>query len=95
VRLVWSRLATAELREVRRYSVERWGTLVAVTYLSDLRDAAKQVARDPRHARPLRDGWHIRRVRSHYLVVTIDREADTLTIARVLHVARNLDRHLP
>jgi plasmid stabilization system protein ParE len=95
VKLAWSNRAIAELRELRRSSVERWGPGVALRYLEDLRAAANHLADDPRRARPLKPPFHVLRVRSHYLTVHIDVAAGRLTIARVLHAARNIERHLP
>lgn len=94
MKLAWSNLAIQELSELRRFSIERWGRAVAVRYLEDVRDAAKQVAADPRLARPLRGRLRIRRIRSHYLIVHVDESADRLTVSRVLHTAMDLERHL-
>ena len=94
MRLAWSELAKAELRQLRRHSVERWGRDVAVRYLEDVRDVARRVADEPRRARQLRGAFRIVRVRSHYLIVYVDEASDRVTVARVLHTAMNLDRHL-
>lgn len=95
MKLAWSNLAKAELVELRRHSIDRWGSKVAGRYLEDLRDAARRVAASPGLARPLRDPFRILRVRSHYLVLHVDETAGRLTVARVLHVAMDLERHLP
>jgi len=95
VKLVWSNLASDELRDLRRYSVERWGRDVALRYLEDVRDAAKRAAANPQTARPLRGMLRILRVRSHYLIVHVDEDADRLTVARLLHIATDIERHLP
>jgi len=95
VKLVWSNLAREELSELRRYSVERWGRDVALRYLEDVRDAAKRAADRPEALRPLRGMLWIKRVRSHYLIVHVDEPTGRVTIARVLHTAMDVDRHLP
>ena len=95
MKLAWSVLARAELAEIRRYSVERWGRDVAVAYLTDLRDAARAAAAHPESLRRLREPYRLRRVRSHILILHVDAAADQLTVARVLHVAMDLERHLP
>ena len=77
-----------------RYSIERWGRAVAVRYLEDIRDAAKGLAANPQAARPLRGELRIRRVRSHCLIVHVGLESDRLTVARVLHTAMDIERHL-
>lgn len=94
MKLAWSKLATDELRALRRYSLERWGRDVALRYLEDVRDAAKRVASHPGAARPLRGEIRIMRVRSHYLIVRVDPAAATVTVTRVLHVAMDIERHL-
>ncbi len=95
MKLVWSRLAVEALREVRRRSMERWGCDVALRYLGDLRDAAKRVAAEPLAARELRGDLRILRVRSHYLIVHVNDGTSTVTVARVLHAAMDVERHLP
>ncbi len=95
MRLVWSNLAIAELRALRRTSVARWGDAVAEHYLEDVAAAAKQIGADPDRARPLKGALRIFRVRSHYLILQIDTLANRVTVARVLHVAMDIERHLP
>jgi plasmid stabilization system protein ParE len=95
VKLVWSRLSVEELREVRRHSIERWGRDVALRYLQDLRDVAKRVAADPHVAKQLRGDLRILRVRSHYLILHVNLGTSTVTVARVLHAAMDVERHLP
>lgn len=95
MKLVWSNFAKQELRELRRFSVENWGLDVALRYLVDVRDAAKKAAADPRCARTLDGEFRILRVRSHYLILHTDSAADRLTVARVLHTAMDIERHLP
>ena len=95
MKLAWTNLAKTELADIRRYSVDTWGRSVAVRYLRDLRNAARTVAANPTRARPLRGPWRITRVRSHYLVCHCDERTETLTVARVLHTAMDIERHLP
>ncbi len=95
MKLVWSNLARQDLQALRRYSVERWGNEVARSYLGDVRDAAKQVSEEPGRARMLKRPYCIFRVRSHCLIVHVDPDAGRVTIARVLHAAMDIDRHLP
>ena len=95
MKLVWSNLAADEMRALRSYSIGRWGAAVASRYLADMRDAAKQVAAEPDRARPLKGALRFVRIRSHYLIVHVDEAAQRLTVARVLHVAMDLERHLP
>ena len=91
----WSNRAREGLQELRRFSVRRWGRDIAIRYLEDIREAAKQVGADPSRARPLKGPYRILRVRSHYLIVHVDPDADRVTIARVLHTAMDIERHLP
>ncbi len=95
MRLAWSKLTRAELRELLQSSIKRWGTHVAQRYLEDVQDAAKQLVATPALARPLKGELRIFRVRSHYLIVQADPSNNRLIIARVLHVAMDIERHLP
>lgn len=95
MRLAWSRLALEELVALRRFSVERWGAEVARQYLQDIRRAAQLLCDGPERARVLRGRYRIFRVRSHYLILDIDPMERRLTVARVLHVSREIERHLP
>lgn len=95
MKLAWSNLAIQELREIRRYSIDRWGRDVALRYIQDVRDAAKRIAVDPHAARPLRGDLRIVRVRSHYLIVHVNESTSTVTIARLLYAAMDIERHLP
>ena len=94
MKLAWSNLAKRELRELRQFSIERWGRKVAVRYLEDIRDAAERLAADPELAKSLRGELRIRKARSHYLIVHVDEAADRLTVARVLHTVMEIERHL-
>ena len=95
MKLAWSNLAIKELRALRTYSIERWGKDVALRDLSDVQEGAKRVAARPERARELNGLFRLVRVRSHYLIVHVDEAADRLTIARVLHTAMDVERHLP
>lgn len=94
MKLAWSNTARQELRALRRFSVDRWGREVAARYLEDVRDAAGRLALEPQLARPLNDQLRILRVRSHYVIVHADEGAGRLTVARVLHTAMDIERHL-
>jgi plasmid stabilization system protein ParE len=95
VKLAWSNLASQELADLVRYSVETWGPTVARRYLEDIRDAAKAAAARPERTRTLRHPFRIQRVRSHYLILHVDPGQQRVTVARVLHVAMDIQRHLP
>lgn len=95
MRLAWSVVARQELEDLRRYSVETWGAAVARRYLEVIRDAAKAVAERPQRSRPLEGMFRIRRVRSHYLILHVDPERGRVTVARFLHTAMDIERHLP
>ena len=95
MRLGWSNKAREELEALREFSIKTWGAGVARQYLSDIRDAARLIAGQPDPARPLKGDFRIMRVRSHYLICHLDKGADRLTIARILHVSMDIERHLP
>ena len=101
----WSSLARAELQALRRFSEQRRGreiTLrqialrqITLRQLAEIRSAANTVRTEPHLARPLKAPFCRVRVGSHYRILHIDREADRLTVARILHAAMDIDRHLP
>ena len=95
MKLAWSVLAVQDLRDIRRHSVARWGREIALRYVQDVRDIAKRVAINPQSARLLRGNLHTVRVRSHHMIVHVDQGASVVTIARLLHTAMDLERHLP
>lgn len=95
MKLAWSNLAKQELHDLRRYSVDHWGVVVARRYLEDVRDAVRALADRPTSGRLLKGSLRILRVRSHYLIVDVDPEQQLVTIARVLHSAMDIERHLP
>lgn len=95
MKLAWSNRARQELADLARYSIEQWGAPVARRYIEDIRDAAKLAASRPDRARLLRDNFRMLRVRSHYLILNVDPLARRVTVARVLHVAMDIERHLP
>ena len=95
MKLAWSALAVRELRALRRHSVQRWGFEVSQRYLAEIADPAKRLSAEPGRARLLRGKFRIVRVRSHYLIAQVDAERGLVTIARVLHAAMDIERHLP
>ncbi len=95
MRLAWSELAKIELAEIRQYSIARWGRSVASAYLADLAAAAKNAAAHPGSLRVVRGAFCIRRAGSHYLLFHLEPDVDRLTVARVLHVRMDIERHLP
>jgi plasmid stabilization system protein ParE len=95
MRLVWSNLTKNELNAVRTYSLKSWGHDVAARFMSDIGDAAKELAKNPKISRPLRGELRLFRVRSHYLIVTLDDSKAALVIMRALHVNGDIERHLP
>lgn len=95
MRLAWTERAKVDLVEIRRYSIARWGRGVASAYLADLAGAAREAAAHPGSLRMVQGPFRIRRAGSHYLLIHVDPEAGRLTVARVLHVRMDVERHLP
>lgn len=95
MKLGWSNLARQALEELRPYSIEVWGAVVARRYLEDIRDAAKAAAQHPERGRHLRTSFQILRYRSHYLILHVDPQEQRMTVARVQHIAMDIERHLP
>ena len=95
MKLGWSNLARQDLEHLRRYSVNTWGVAVARRYFEDIRDTANAAAERPERARLLRGDFRIQRVRSHVLILHVDVGRERVTVARVLHGAMDIERHLP
>jgi len=90
--------ACPSLRAGGRYpglSLLRLRRDAARRYLEDVRAAAELLSTDPLRAKPLKGPFRIFRVRSHCLILHVDAAADRTTVARVLHVAMDIERHLP
>jgi plasmid stabilization system protein ParE len=95
MRLVWSNLAKQELEKLRVYSIKNWGKDVAVQDMADIANSAKLIAQRPDRARVIKGDFRLLRVRSHYLLAHVNVTTEVLTIARVLHVTMDIERHLP
>jgi toxin ParE1/3/4 len=95
VKVAWAQLAKAELAEIKRFSMERWGRDVAIRYVTGLRAAVMASAAEPHGLRKARGPYRIRRAQSHLLIFHLDVEADLLTVARILHARMDIERHLP
>ena len=94
MKLSWSDLAKQELREIRRFSIGRWGVEVAYRYVADIRDAARTAALEPYQLPMLKGAFRVKRIRSHYLIFQIDTASGRMIVARILHSAMDLERHL-
>ena len=95
MKLAWSTRAEAELRDIRTYSVERWGRCIATDYLRAIHSAAKHAATGKVQLRPLREGFWSLRVRSHLLIIQINEPETEIMVVRILHSAMDIERHLP
>jgi len=70
---VLTRLAEADLRRAKRWSLSRWGTNLTREYFRDLHDAANFVAAHPHSLSNREDiagdsGLSVHPVREHYLI---------------------------
>jgi toxin ParE1/3/4 len=91
-----SRLALADLREIGRFTLERWGLAQRRAYLRSIDAWFAALARDPQLGRQRQDigpGWHSAMIGSHVIFYKVaDRDIE---IVRVLHSRMDIWRHLP
>jgi len=87
--------ARADLREILRYIVERWGKERARRYQYELRQAIERVAADPRLGRPcedLRPGYLRYLAGTHMVFFRIGENG--IDVIRILHQNMDYPRHL-
>jgi toxin ParE1/3/4 len=96
VRFRLSRLALTDLREIGRFTLERWGLAQRRAYLRSIDARFAVLARDPRSGRRREDigpNWHSAIIGSHVIFYKVA-ERD-IEIVRVLHSRMDIWRHLP
>lgn len=87
--------ADADLAEIARYTVERWGYRQAETYLLAFEDAFQRLAASPDTGRPFTDREGYFRYENGSHVVFYRKELAGILIVRVLHQRMEPRRHLP
>lgn len=95
-RRVVTHRAEADLREIWRWSFDRFGEAQADRYLDELDEGLWKCAADPEKGRyrgELRRGIWSRRIRKHVAFYSFTEEE--LVVHRVLHAGMDSDRHLP
>ena len=87
--------AQADLDEIWDYSAQRWGEDRAERYIRELWEGIKNVAADPRRARPcdeIRAGYHKYAVAEHVLFIRLT--VDGIDVVRILHSRMDFGQHL-
>jgi toxin ParE1/3/4 len=87
--------ARSDIREIGRYTLERWGIDQAEVYVRMIGDAVASVADDPRRGRScddVRAGYFKFAVGSH--VIFYRRVGADIDVVRVLHGRMDFGRHL-
>jgi toxin ParE1/3/4 len=89
-----SHKAEADLRDIRSFTIERWGKEVARRYLRELQATFLRLADHPGRARevPKRPGVRYARCGRH--VVYYEVRATVVLVIRVLHERMLPDQHL-
>jgi len=90
-----SRAAEADLEDIFAYTARTWSVRQAERYLDDLEAALTDLAARRRigHARPDVGADYLTLIVGSHLVIY--RQAGGLWIARILHAAMDIPRHLP
>ena len=87
--------ARSDIREIGRYTLERWGIDQAEVYVRMIRDAVASIADDPRRGRSCEDvraGYFKFAVGSH--VIFYRQVGADIDVVRVLHGRMDFGRHL-
>lgn len=88
--------ALADLREIRDYTLAKWGERQETLYLDAMWKRFAEMLTEPSRFRQREDLFPGCRIAGHQKHVILFRvEADRLQIIRVLHTAMDLKRHLP
>lgn len=95
MKLHWTKAATKDLEEIRDYSISNWGPRVAAQYLRDVTGIVEKATIETWRMRRLQDDWVIVSARKHLAVCKLDEENRSLIVARILHGAQDIVRHLP
>lgn len=92
--LSYSSLARRDLKEIGKWSIERFGTVQTERYLSALEAACEEIARDPQLDRLHKGRLRGVRRKEHvsHVIFYVVHGSDT-TISRILHKARLPVRH--
>ena len=88
--------ALADLRSIRDYTLERWGSAQEAAYLDRMWEKFEALLADPTRYRFRSDlfpGCQIASEGKHVILFRVNRS--TLQVVRVLHSAMDFKRHLP
>jgi len=96
MKLVFTEAALEDLRAIRSYTLEHWGTQREQHYLDCLWEKFEAITADPARYR-LRNELFAgcRTVAKGRHVILFRTSQDSLEIVRVLHAAMDFKRHLP
>ena len=95
MRLELSRLAQADLDDIRSFSLDQFGAGRAIAYLDAIEQAFRRILSFPESGAPhpaLRPGMRSLACQRHRIFYAIDGE--TIRIVRILHQAMDAERHL-
>lgn len=97
MKLLISKAATRDIREIWQFSASRWSGAQADRYYGMIMDELQQLLVRPDSGIPVRDlkGNYLRsRVGSHFIFYRIDREQSALKVIRILHQRMDPERRL-
>ncbi len=94
MQLEYSDLAQDDLEGIFAFTAKNWSLRQARLYLLEMRNAAQMLADGRAQGRliPERPDVHLYRVKSHYLIFTV--EDKLLKIRRILHVNMDTLAHI-
>jgi len=96
VTLDFTEAALSDLRSIRNYTLETWGSEQERLYLDSLWDKFEEILREPQRWRSRGDlfpGCQIAAQGKHVILFRI--QGKVLQIVRILHGAMDFHRHIP
>ena len=87
--------AERDVTDIWHYTVEHWGPAQAASYVSDIRDACRELVDGSRISRTveIREGYRKIQVGSHVLYFRTS-QSGTIIIVRILHQSMDVGLHI-
>lgn len=87
--------AKQDLKDIWRYTYDKWGEAQADQYFEELENGLKTLVRNPgigKNRESMREGYRSFQINRHVVFYKV--AASTIQIVRVLHVRMDPERHL-
>ena len=93
---VLSPAAESDVNEIWDYTVAKWGSRQAVSYIGDIRDICDALAQGKQQRRPVsvRDGY-FKTIAGLHMIYFREADDGLIIVMRILHQNMDVGRHLP